>query len=73
MDFTLTSPVFDEVAIHLNTQYYSGKELIIEAVNAKGDENLLIDKMEWNGRRHKSYFIPHQELVKGGRLKVFLK
>ncbi|MCB0572578.1 MAG: GH92 family glycosyl hydrolase, partial [Phaeodactylibacter sp.] len=73
MDFALSSPVFDEVTIQLDPKYYPGKALTIEAVNAKGDKNLLIDKVEWNGKRYKSYFISHQELVKGGRLRVFLK
>lgn len=73
MDFALSSPVFDEVKIQLDPRYYPGKELVIEAVNARGDEHLLIDRVEWNGRRHKSFFISHQELAKGGRLKVFLK
>ena len=73
MYFAISSPVFDEVKIHLDSNYYPGKELIIEAVNAKGDEHLLIDKMEWNGKRHKPYFISHQELVNGGRLSVILK
>lgn len=73
MDYALTSPVFDEVKIRLDSRYYPGKELVIEAVNAKGDEYLLIDKMEWNGKKHKSYFISHQKLVEGGRLRMVLK
>lgn len=73
MGFAISSPVFDEVRARLHADYYPGKELVIEAVNAKGDEHLLIDKMEWNGKKHKAYFINHEDLVKGGRLKVFLK
>ena len=73
MDFAITSPVFDEVKVHLDPRYYPGKELLIEAVNSNGDEHLLIDRIEWNGKKHKSYFISHQELVKGGRLRVFLR
>ena len=73
MDFALTSPVFDEVKIQLDSRYYPGTELILETVNAKGDEHLLIDTMEWNGQRHTSYFISHQELVQGGRLRFLLR
>ena len=29
--------------------------------------------MTWNGRRLGSLFITHQELVKGGRLEIWLK
>ncbi len=73
MDFALTSPVFDEVTIHLNPKYYPGKTLMIETVNAKGDERLLIEKMEWNGKPHQAFFINHHELVKGGKLRVWLR
>ncbi len=71
--YTLTSPVFDRVTIQLDPKYYPGRELIIETVNNNGDEHLRIDKIEWNGKRHRSYFIDHNELVKGGTLRFFLK
>jgi predicted alpha-1,2-mannosidase len=73
MSYALVSPVFDRVTIHLNDRYYPGKKLVIETVNNKGDEHILIDKIQWNGRPWRSFFIDHHELVKGGTLKFFLK
>ncbi|MEN0051931.1 MAG: glycoside hydrolase family 92 protein, partial [Bacteroidota bacterium] len=72
MNYALTSPVFDKIKIQLHPDFYSGKELIIETVNNEAD-SYLIKKMEWNKKKHQSYFINHQELVKGGTLRFYLK
>ncbi|MDB4727478.1 GH92 family glycosyl hydrolase [Saprospiraceae bacterium] len=72
MNYTLTSPVFDKITIDLNQDFYEGEELIIETKNSEND-NFLIDKMTWNGKKHKSYFINHADLVKGGVLEFCLK
>ncbi|MEM6697658.1 MAG: GH92 family glycosyl hydrolase, partial [Bacteroidota bacterium] len=72
MNYALTSPVFDRIKIQLHPDFYSGKELIIETVNNEAD-SYLIKKMEWNKKKHQSYFINHQELVKGGTLRFYLK
>jgi len=72
MNYALTSPVFKKITIDLNEDFYPGKELVIEAENANED-NIYIDKLRWNGKKHKSYFINHHDLVKGGRLEFKLK
>ena len=72
MDYTLFSPVFDKITIELQPEFYPGKQLTIETVNNR-QGNHLIDKMEWNQQKQKSYFISHNELVKGGTLKFYLK
>ncbi|MDF1863669.1 MAG: GH92 family glycosyl hydrolase [Saprospiraceae bacterium] len=72
MNYTLTSPVFDKITIELNQDFYEGEELIIETKNSEND-NFLIDKMTWNGKKQKSYFINHADLVKGGVLEFCLK
>jgi len=71
--YTLTSPVFDRVVIQLDPAYYPGKELIIETVNNKGDENIYIDRITWNGADLDGYFVEHGDLVKGGTLQFYLK
>ncbi|MEM8523523.1 MAG: GH92 family glycosyl hydrolase [Bacteroidota bacterium] len=71
MNYALASPVFDKVSIQLHPDFYEGKQLIIEAVNNETDK-YLIKKMKWNDKRYESYFISHQELVKGGILKFYL-
>lgn len=72
MDYQLTSPVFDKITIHLDPAYYPGKTFVIEAENA-GTDNWAIQKMELNGKPHKSYTINHQQIVNGGHLKYTLK
>lgn len=67
MDFAITTPVFDKVTISLDSKYYSGKKLVINA-KKKGSEDIYIDKMTRNGKTWSKYFISHQELVKGGNL-----
>jgi predicted alpha-1,2-mannosidase len=72
MSYALASPVFDKITIDLNQDFYPGEELIIETENLKND-NFLVEKMTWNSKKHKSYFINHGDLVKGGTLKFYLK
>ncbi|RHJ77997.1 GH92 family glycosyl hydrolase [Parabacteroides sp. AM08-6] len=72
MEYQLTSPVFDRVTIYLDPAYYSGGKFVIEAANA-GTEKWAIDKMELNGKPHKTYRINHQQIVNGGLLKYKLK
>ncbi|MFK8010014.1 MAG: GH92 family glycosyl hydrolase [Saprospiraceae bacterium] len=72
MDYTLTSPIFDKITIQLHPDFYVGKNIIIETSNNKND-NHLIEKIKWNKKKHKSYFINHHDLVKGGKLKFYLK
>lgn len=67
MRYAITSPVFDEVRIQLDPDYYTGTEIVIEA-NKSEVEALYIDRIRWNGKRHRSFFIEHQELTRGGVL-----
>ncbi len=72
MNYALTSPVFDKISIQLDADHYPGKQLIIETKDRETD-NFLIEKINWNGKKHRSYFVNHHDLVKGGTLKYFLK
>jgi predicted alpha-1,2-mannosidase len=72
MDYTLTSPIFDKVTIELHPDYYPGENIIIETSNKESD-NYLIEKINWNKKKHQGYFINHHELVRGGTLKFHLK
>jgi predicted alpha-1,2-mannosidase len=72
MNYSLFSPIFDKITIALHPDFYPGEQLIIETANNAPD-HYRIDKMEWNGQKQEAYFINHQELVKGGRLKFYLK
>lgn len=69
--YEITSPIFDKVTIQLDNRYYPGKEVVIETVN-NSPKNIYIQKVTWNGVEHSSFQLPHEELVKGGRLVIEL-
>jgi predicted alpha-1,2-mannosidase len=70
--YTITSPYFDEVTISLDSDYYSGNIFVIETVRST-PKDIYIDKMELNGKKLDEYFISHDDIAKGGRLKIWLK
>lgn len=70
--YTLSSPVFDKVTIHLDSDYYPNEQIVIETVN-NTPENLYIKKMELGGKTFSEYFISHDELIREGHLKFYLK
>ncbi|MEQ6120273.1 GH92 family glycosyl hydrolase [Reichenbachiella sp. MALMAid0571] len=72
MDFAITSPIFDKVTIHLDSDYYNGEKLVINT--KKSDtKDIYIDKMIRNGKPWNKYFISHQEITKGGIFNFELK
>ena len=71
LQYEITSPIFDKVTIQLDNRYYPGKEVVIETVN-NSPKNVYIQKVTWNGVEHPSFLLPHEELVKGGRLVIEL-
>lgn len=68
--YAITSPVFDKITIALHSEYYKGKELIIEKTGNKGG---VIETIQLDNKIHKGYFINHSDLVKGSKLKINLK
>lgn len=70
--YSLTSPVFDKVTLHLDKRYYPNGDLVIEANRATKDA-YLIKSMTLGGKRLGKYRISHDELLKGGRLTFDLK
>lgn len=73
MNYALTSPVFDEVTIQLNQDYYAGKELKIRTKNLRFDEVNYIESIEVNGKLLDGYFIDHQTLTQGTTLTISFK
>jgi predicted alpha-1,2-mannosidase len=61
------SPLFNKVIIDLNPNYYSGKELVIEAKN-NAPNNLYIQSANFNGSSIKNSWMYRNEIVKGGTL-----
>ncbi len=64
-DFAISSPVFDEVKIQLDNNYYPGKELIIRQ-SGQG----YIKTIKKNGKKLNRFFINHKDLVSGGVLEI---
>lgn len=67
--WTLGSPRFRRVEIRLNTHYYPGKTLVIEAENAS-HKNCYIQSVSLNGKRIRTPFIPWSKLKAGGILRL---
>lgn len=69
--YEITSPLFRRVTIHLHKDYYSGETFTIEAVNNSA-ENIYILSAELNGRNWNRPWVSHEELIKGGTLKLVM-
>ncbi|MGR3812206.1 GH92 family glycosyl hydrolase [Jiulongibacter sp. NS-SX5] len=65
--YELGSPVFDKITIDLNPDYYPGGSFTIETMN-NSSENVYIRSAMLNGKSWKKSWIPHETLVKGGKL-----
>ncbi|MGV8138897.1 MAG: GH92 family glycosyl hydrolase [Mangrovibacterium sp.] len=63
----LGSPVFDKVTIHLDSDYYSGKNFVIEVIN-NTPENCYIQSAALNGKPLMKQWFYHDEITKGGNL-----
>lgn len=63
------SPAFDEIKIKLNSDYYLGKEILIN-VNENSPENLLIRSAKLNGEKLDKLEVSFQDLVDGARIEI---
>ena len=61
--YELTSPIFDEVTINLE----SGKKIRIVTRGRKAPDD-VIRKITWNGKEITDYRIAHSQLTQGGEL-----
>ena len=69
--YEITSPVFDEVKIKLNNNYYIGDSFIIRTHN-NSEKNCYIQKAELNGNPMSRVWFSHADFVKGGVLEIWL-
>lgn len=65
------SSIFDQVTIHLNRDYYSGKLFVIQAHN-NGPENFYIQSSTFNGESLLKNRLSHKEITGGGVLTMDL-
>jgi predicted alpha-1,2-mannosidase len=68
-EYAITRPMFDKITIQLDSKYYKKKELVIER---EGKNKGKIKKILLDKTKHKSYFIRHDKLVNGNKLRVIL-
>jgi predicted alpha-1,2-mannosidase len=72
INYQITTPAFNKITIALDPQYYPGKMFTISSENA--DENMhSIDALQLNGKKYEKYTINHQDIIKGGNLRIELK
>ena len=69
--YEITSPVFDEVEITLNPNYYPGKTFKIITKN-NSDENRYIQSARLNGRDWNKCWFAHEILANGGTLELIM-
>jgi len=61
------SPLFDEITIKLNQDYYKGKQFTIKTIN-NSKENIYVQKVTLNNKIKNDLSIPFSDIVKGGTL-----
>ncbi|HXY39409.1 MAG TPA: GH92 family glycosyl hydrolase, partial [Vicinamibacteria bacterium] len=66
-EYRLGTPLFDRVTVTLDTRFYEGRTLVIEAGN-NSPENLYVQWVLWNGHRLDRATIDHRQLTAGGTL-----
>lgn len=69
--YSITTPVFDKVTLHLDRRYYPGGDLVIEAPH-RSSADIYIHQMTLGGKPLRSYRISHADLIKGGTLRMTL-
>lgn len=65
--YQIGSPIFDEITIHLDSNFYGGKTFVIETRN-NGPENYYIQSAKLNGNQLENSWIYHDVLTNGGKL-----
>jgi predicted alpha-1,2-mannosidase len=65
--FDLTSPLFDEVVIHIDKRHNGGKPFVIKAVN-NSPENVYIRSATLNGQPLNTPKLKFSDVVRGGEL-----
>jgi len=69
--YEITAPIFEEVEIDLDPAYYPGDQFSIVTENNAANHP-YIQHAEFKGREWNSVSLPHEDLVKGGELRISL-
>ncbi|WP_308991314.1 GH92 family glycosyl hydrolase [Mariniflexile litorale] len=66
-EYQIGSPLFNKITIKLNSDYYSGKEFVIQA-EKNSTENLYINAVDFNNKKIDNFSIKHSDITNGGTL-----
>ncbi len=69
--YDISSPIFDEITIHLDPDYYPGKSFTISTEN-NSQKNKYIQSVQLNGKPLNQSWFYHTDLVNGGTLDFVL-
>jgi alpha-1,2-mannosidase, putative len=67
--YQITGPVFDQVEIELNPDFYKGHKIVIQTVN-NGEQKPYIKSASFNDEKVQNFSLSHEKLVQGGILKL---
>ena len=70
--YTLTTPVFSKVTLHLNPKYYPNGDIVISS-DRTSPSQLYIKDMTLGGKKLTTYRISHRELTEGRELHFSVK
>lgn len=63
--YEITSPVFNEIRIHLDPDYFKGKKFVIRTLN-NSKTNRYIRKARLNNREYNKCYLDFKDIVAGG-------
>ncbi|TWO34681.1 glycoside hydrolase family 92 protein [Seonamhaeicola sediminis] len=69
--YEITAPIFDQITIALNNDYYKGDKFVIKTYN-NSKENCYIKKAKLNGKKLKNFWFLHKDFAEGGTLEIWL-
>ena len=67
----ITSPVFDKIVFHLDSNYYKGKTFTVIAHN-NSPANVYIQSIRLNGKDYDHTWIDFADIARGGTLELFM-
>ena len=70
--YTLTTPVFDKVTLHLDPKFYPQGDITI-VTDRTSPSQLYIKSMTLGGKKLNGYRVTHKQLVEGKTLRMSLK
>ena len=67
--YEIGSPVFDEIHIRLDDEYFSGKTLSI-IVKGNSEETPVVGEIKLNGKQLDGFSISHDDIINGGTIEL---